>query len=88
VPEQEASEQVAPKQNLLGPLSEWQLPKTNQSMLEQTTAIASSMLGGLPNATARGKAAAMSSITGLNPEQKQVSAERAAETDDDVNEEI
>jgi hypothetical protein len=91
VPEQEPGkvpEQVALEQSLLGPLSEGQVLETNQSMPEQTTATTSSTQGGLPDATARGKAAATSSTTGLNPEQKQAGAEQAVESDDDVVEEI
>jgi hypothetical protein len=55
---------------------------------EQTIATASLTQGGLPDAAARGKAAVTSSITGLNPEQKQADAEQVAESDDDVIEEI
>jgi hypothetical protein len=57
-------------------------------MLEQTKATMSSTQGGLPDAATRGKSAATSSITGLNQEQKQAGAEQAAESDDDVVEEI
>jgi Fe2+ or Zn2+ uptake regulation protein len=46
------------------------------------------MKGGLPNTVARGKAAATSSITELNPEQKQAGAKQATESNDDVIEEI
>jgi hypothetical protein len=46
------------------------------------------MQGGLPDTVARGKAAVMSSITELNPEQKQAGAKQAAESNDDVVEEI
>jgi hypothetical protein len=88
VPEQEAPEQVAPEQSLLGPLSEGQVPETNQSVLEQTTATKSSTQGGLSDAAARGKAVATTLITGLNLEQKQASAEQAAESNDDVIKEI
>jgi hypothetical protein len=86
--EQEAPEQVAPEQSLLGTLSEGQVPETNQSMPEQTTATTSSTQGGLPDATARGKSAVTSSIIGLNQERKQAGAEQAAESDDNVIEEI
>jgi hypothetical protein len=49
VTEQEAPEQVVPEQSLSGPLSEGQVPETNQSMPEQTTATTSSTQGeGLP----------------------------------------
>jgi hypothetical protein len=88
VPEQEAPEQVAPEQNLLGTLSEGQVPETNQSMPEQTTTTTSSTQGGLTDTAARGKSAATSSITRLNQEQKQASSEQAAESDDDVINEI
>jgi hypothetical protein len=88
VPEQEVPEHVAPEQSLPSTLSEGQVPETNQSMLEQTTAITSSTQGGLPDAAAKGKSAAMSSITGLNQERKQASAEQAAKFDDDIVEEI
>jgi hypothetical protein len=88
VPEQEAPEQVALEESLLGPLSEGQVPETTQSMSEQTIATTSSTQGGLPDAIAKGKAVVTSSITGLNPEQRQASAEQAAESDDDVIEEI
>jgi hypothetical protein len=88
IPKQEAPEQVAPEQSLPGPLSEGQVPETNQGMPEQTTTTMSSTQGGLPNAAARGKAVAMSLITRLNLEQKQAGAEKAAESDDDVVEEI
>jgi hypothetical protein len=88
VPEQEASEQVAPEQSLQGPLSEGQVPKTNQSVPKQTTATTSSTQGGLPDAVARGKSAMTSSIIGLNQERKQAGAEQAVESDDDIVEEI
>jgi hypothetical protein len=68
VPEQEASVQVAAEQSHSGTLSEGQVPETNQSVPEQTTPTMSSMQGGLPDAAARGKSAATSSITGLNQE--------------------
>jgi hypothetical protein len=55
VPEQEALEKVAPEQGLSDPLTEWQVPETNQGMPEQTTATISSMQGGLPDAAAWGK---------------------------------
>jgi hypothetical protein len=55
VHEQEAPEQVAPEQSLLGPLSEGQVLETNQSMPEQTTATTNSTQGGLHDATSRGK---------------------------------
>jgi hypothetical protein len=48
----------------------------------------SSTQGGLPDAAARGKSVATSSITGLNPEQKQAGDEQVAKSDDDVVEEI
>jgi hypothetical protein len=57
-------------------------------MLEQTTATTSSTQGGLPDAVAKGKSTATSSITGLNQERKQADAEQATESDDDVIEEI
>jgi hypothetical protein len=88
VAEQEAPEQVAPKQSLLGPLSKGKVPETNQSVPEQTTTTTNSAQGGLPDAVARGKSAATSSITRLNQERKQAGAEQAAESDDDVIEEI
>jgi hypothetical protein len=88
VPKQEAPEQVEPEQSLLGPLSEGKVLETNQSVPEQTTATTSSRQGGLPDTASRGKAAAMSSITGLNPEQKQAGTEQAIESDDDIIEEI
>jgi hypothetical protein len=75
VPEQEAPEQVVPEQSLLGPLSEGQVLETNQSVPKQTTATTSLTQGGLPDAAARGKSAATSSIIGLNLEQKQAGAE-------------
>jgi hypothetical protein len=87
-PEQEAPEQVAPGQNLLGTLSEGQVPETNQSMPKHTTATMSSTQGGLPDAAAQGKSAATSSIIGLNQEQRQTGAEQAVESDDDIIEEI
>jgi hypothetical protein len=79
---------VAPEQSLLGTLSEGQVPETNQSVPEQTMATTSSTQGALPDAAARGKSAATSSITSLNQERKQASAEQAAESDDDVIEKI
>jgi hypothetical protein len=88
VPEQETPEQVVLEQSLPDPLSEGQVPETNQDVPEQTTTTMSSTQGGLPNATAKGKAATTSSIIGLNLEHKQASAEQAAESDDDVVEEI
>jgi hypothetical protein len=88
VPKQEAPEQVMPEQSLSDPLSEGQVPKTNQIVPEQTTATMSSTQGGLPDAAAKGKAAATSSITGLNLEHEQASAEQAAECDDDIVEKI
>jgi hypothetical protein len=51
----EASEQVAPEQSFLGTPVEKQVPETNQSMPEQTTAPMWSTQGGLPDAAARGK---------------------------------
>jgi hypothetical protein len=57
-------------------------------MPEQTTATTSLTQGGLPDAAARGKLVATSSIIGLNLEQKQAGAEQVAESDDDVIEEI
>jgi hypothetical protein len=88
VPEQEALEQVAPEQGLPDPLTERQVPETNQGMPEQTTATTSSTPGGLPDAADRGKSAATSSITGLNQEQRQAGAEQAVESDDNIVEEI
>jgi hypothetical protein len=46
------------------------------------------MQGCLPDTAARGKSAATSLITGLNPERKQAGAEQAAESDDDIIKEI
>jgi hypothetical protein len=88
VPKQEAPEQVMPEQSLPDPLSEGQVPETNQNMPDQTTATMSSTQGGLPDVAAKGKAVATSSITGLNPEHEQAGAEQAAECDDDVIEKI
>jgi hypothetical protein len=85
--EQEVPEQVVPKQSLPSTLSEGQVPKTDQSVPEQTMATTSSTQGGLPDAITKGKSAATSSITGLNRERKQAGAEQAAESDDDVVEE-
>jgi hypothetical protein len=65
VPEQ-VPEQEAPEQSLLGTLREGQVPETNQSVPEQTTATTSLTQGGLPDAAVRGKSAATSSITELN----------------------
>jgi hypothetical protein len=83
-----APEQVVPEQSLPGTPVEKQVPKTNQSMPEQTTAPMWSMQGGLPDATARGKSVAMSSLDGLCRERKQTSAEQVAESNDDISEEI
>jgi hypothetical protein len=88
VPEQEAPEQVAPEQSLSGTLNEGQVLETNQSVPEQTTATMSSTQGGLPDAVPKGKSAATSSITELNKEQKQASAEQVVESEDDIVEEI
>jgi hypothetical protein len=55
---------------------------------EQTTATTSSTQGGLPDAVARGKSVATTSITGLNQEQRQADAKQATESDDNVIEEI
>jgi hypothetical protein len=55
--EQETPRQVVPEQSLVGTMSKVQVPKTNQSVPEQTTATTSSTQGGLPNATARAKSA-------------------------------
>jgi hypothetical protein len=88
VPVQEALEQVAPEQSLPGTPSEKQVPRTNQSVPEQTTATTCSTQGGLPDTAARGKSAATSSLAGLHQERKQTGAEQAAESDDDVIEEI
>jgi hypothetical protein len=70
-----APEQVAPEQSLPGTPVEKQVLETNQSMPEQTTAPTWSMQGGLPDAAARGKLAATSSLVGLCRERKQTSAE-------------
>jgi hypothetical protein len=48
----------------------------------------SSTQGGLPDATAKGKSVATSSITELNQDQKQAGAEQAAEFEDDIIKEI
>jgi hypothetical protein len=48
----------------------------------------SSTQGGLPDATAKAKVVATSSITGLNPKHEQAGAEQVAECDDDVVEKI
>jgi hypothetical protein len=84
----EATKQVVPEQSLLGTPVKKQVPETNQSVPEQTTAPTWSMQGGLPDAAARGKSAAMSSLVGLRRERKQTSVEQAAESNDDVIEEI
>jgi hypothetical protein len=84
----EAPEQVAPEQSLPRTPVEKQVPKTNQSMSEQTMAPTWSTQGGLSNAAARGKSVATSSLARLRQERKQTSAEQAAESDDDVLEEI
>jgi hypothetical protein len=85
-------EQEAPEQGLPDPLTKRQVPETNQGVPEQTTATISSTQGGLPDAAARGKLAATISFTRLNQEQRQADAEQAseqaAESDDDVVEEI
>jgi hypothetical protein len=78
----------APEQSLPGTTVEKQVPETNQSMPEQTTATTCSMQGGLPDAAARGKSAATSSLAELHRERKQTSAEQVAESDDDIIEEI
>jgi hypothetical protein len=51
----EASEQVAPEQSLPGTPVEKQVPDSNQSVLEQTTAPTWLTQGGLPDAAARGQ---------------------------------
>jgi hypothetical protein len=66
---------VALEQNLAGTLTKGQVPKTSQSMPEQTTTTTSSTQGGLPDAAARGKTMALLSTTGLSQEQEQASAE-------------
>jgi hypothetical protein len=48
----------------------------------------SSTQGGLPNAVARRKTAAMSLTIGLSQEQEQANAEQAVESNDDIIEEI
>jgi hypothetical protein len=83
-----APEQVALEQSLPGTPVEKQVPETNQSMPEQTMATTCSTQGGLPDAVARGKLAATSSLAGLHRERKQTGAEQAVESDDDVVEEI
>jgi hypothetical protein len=70
VPVQEAPEQVAPEQSLSGTPSERQVPGTNQSVPEQTTATTCSTQGGLPDTAAKGKSAVMSSLAGLHQERK------------------
>jgi hypothetical protein len=57
-------------------------------MPEYTTTTTSSTPGDLPDATARGKTVATSSTTGLSQAQEQAGAKQAAESDDDVIEEI
>jgi hypothetical protein len=57
-------------------------------MPKQTTATISSTQDGLPDAVARGKSAATSPTIRLAQEQEQADAEQAAESDDDVVEEI
>jgi hypothetical protein len=79
---------VAPEQSLTGTLTKGQVLETNQSMPEKTMATTSSMQGGLPDATVRGKSAATSSTTGLSQEQEEAGVEQAAEFDDDIIEEI
>jgi hypothetical protein len=69
---------VAPEQSLAGTLDKEQVPKTSQSVPEQTMATTSSMQGGLPDAAARGKTAATASTIGLSQEQEQASAEQTA----------
>jgi hypothetical protein len=59
-------EQVTPEQSLPGTLSEKQVPETNQSVPEQTMATTCLTQGGLPDAAARGKSAATSSLAGLH----------------------
>jgi hypothetical protein len=83
-----APEQVAPEQSLPGTPVEKQVPETNQSVPEQTTTPTWSTQGGLPDATARGKSMATSSLAGLRQERKQTSAEQATESDDDIIMEI
>jgi hypothetical protein len=62
--EQETPRQVVPEQSFAGTPTKEQVPETSQSVPEQTTTTTSSTQGGLPDATARGKAAATSSTTG------------------------
>jgi hypothetical protein len=81
-------EQVTPEQSLPGTLSEKQVPETNQSVPEQTMATTCLTQGGLPDAAARGKSAATSSLAGLHQEQKQTGVEQAGESDDDIVEEV
>jgi hypothetical protein len=83
-----APEQVAPKQSLSGTTVEKQVPKTNQSMPKQTMASTCLTQGGLPDAAPRGKSVATSSLAELHRQRKQTGAEQAAESDDDVIEEI
>jgi hypothetical protein len=88
VSEQEPPEQEAPEQSLSSTLSEGQVPKTNRGMPEQTMITTSSTQGDLPDAVARGKMAVGPSTAGPNQEQGQTSTDQAAESDDDVVEEI
>jgi hypothetical protein len=88
VSEQEPPEQVAPEQSLPSTLSEGQVLETNQGMSEQTTATMSSTQGGLPDAATKGKMLVGPSTTGPNQEPGQTSTNQAAESDDDVVEEI
>jgi hypothetical protein len=61
-----APEQVAPKQSLPGTTVKKQVPETNQSVPDQTMASTCSTQGGLPDAAARGKSAATSSLAKLH----------------------
>jgi hypothetical protein len=79
---------VALEQSLTGTLTKGQVPKTNQSVPEQTMATTSSTQGGLPNTAVRGKSVAMSSTIGLSQEQEEAGAEQAVESDDDIVKEI
>jgi hypothetical protein len=61
---------------------------SEQEPPEQTMITTSSTQGDLPDAVARGKMAVGPSTAGPNQEQGQTSTDQAAESDDDVVEEI
>jgi hypothetical protein len=88
VSEKEPPEQEMPEQSLPSTQSEGQVPKTNRSVPEQTTTTTSSTQGDLPDVAARGKMEVGPSTVGPNQEQGQTSTDQAAESDDDVVEEI